>query len=197
MIRRSFQNISKWAFIPLYKALVRPYLEYAKSACLADVVADINPLERIQRLTTRLETDIRRLPYEEWQQRLGLHSLRRRRRRLWTDLIAAFKIFMGLLDIDPNFFFLPPARCGLSGTPTKLSNVRGWHFRWGLWNTGIMQCFQGTVGDTLDRNFSSSSHCLNTYLPISLPPSHPTRTLPIDSYHLYMLPNSMFYWSAI
>ncbi len=31
-------------------------------------------------------------------------------RRLRADLITTFKIFKGLLDIDPNLFFLPPAR---------------------------------------------------------------------------------------
>ncbi len=46
---------------------------------------------------------MRHLPYEERLQRLGIHSLLRR--RLWVDLITAFKIFTGLLDVDPNLFF--------------------------------------------------------------------------------------------
>ncbi len=54
MIRRSFQDLSKSAFIPLYGALVRPHLEYDLSACSPNLVADINHLERIQRLATRL-----------------------------------------------------------------------------------------------------------------------------------------------
>ncbi len=42
--------------------------------------------------------NIRHLPYEE----------RLKRRRLQADLITTFKIFKGLLDIDPNLFsFLP------------------------------------------------------------------------------------------
>ncbi len=52
----------------------------------------INHLERIQRLATRLVTGIRHLPYEE----------RLQRRWLRDDLITAFKIFMGLSDVDPN-----------------------------------------------------------------------------------------------
>ncbi len=76
---------------------------------------------------------MRHRPYEERLQRLGLHSLQRR--RLQADLITAFKIFTGLLDIDPNLFFLPPARRGLEGTLTRYSKVRataeeeGRHFR--------------------------------------------------------------------
>ncbi len=113
MIRRSFQDLSKSAFIPLYGALVRPHLEYGMPACSPNLGADINHLERIQRFASRLVTGMRHLPYEERRQRLGLHSLQRRRLR--ADLITTFKIFTGLLDIDPNVFFLPPARSGLRG----------------------------------------------------------------------------------
>ncbi len=109
MIRRSFQDLSKSSFIPLYKALVRPHLEYGMPACSPNPVADINHLERIQRLATMLVTGMGHLPYEE----------RLQRRRLRDDLITAFKIFKGLLDIDPNLFFLLPARHDLRGHPFK------------------------------------------------------------------------------
>ncbi len=65
-----------------------------------------------------LGTGMRHLPYEERLQQLGLHSLQRRRFR--ADLITAVKIFKGLLDIDLNLFFLPPARRGLRGHPSKV-----------------------------------------------------------------------------
>ncbi len=84
-------------------------------SCLPNLVADINHLERIQTLATRLVTGMRHLSYEERLQRLSLNSLQRRRLR--DDLITAFKIFNGLLDIDPNLFFLPPTRRGLRGHP--------------------------------------------------------------------------------
>ncbi len=118
MIRRSFQNLSKLAFIPLYGALVRPRLEYGMPACLPNLVADVNHLERIQRLATRLVTGMRHLPYEEKLQRLSLHSLQQRRLR--PDLITTFKVFADLLDIDPNLFFLPSARRSLRGPPYKV-----------------------------------------------------------------------------
>ncbi len=79
------------------------YLEYGMPACSSNLVPDINHLERIQRLATRLVSGMRHLPYEERLQRLGLHSLQRRRLRV--DLVTAFKIFKGLLDIDPNLFY--------------------------------------------------------------------------------------------
>ncbi len=49
IIRRSFQDLSKSAFIPLYGTLVRPRLEYGMPACSPNFVADINRLDRIQR----------------------------------------------------------------------------------------------------------------------------------------------------
>ncbi len=65
MIRRSFQDLSKQIFIPLCGALVRSHFEYGMLACLPNLVADINHLERIQRLATRLVAGIPHLPYEE------------------------------------------------------------------------------------------------------------------------------------
>ncbi len=118
MIRRSFQDLSKSAFVPSYGALVRPHLEYGMPACSPNLAADINHLERLQRLATRLVTGMRHLPCEERLQRLGLHCLQRRRLR--GDLITAFEIFKGLLDIDPNLFFLPPARRGIRGHSFKV-----------------------------------------------------------------------------
>ncbi len=41
--------------------------------------------------------------------------------------------------------------------------------------------------------FPHLPHWLTTHLPISTLPLHPTYTPPIISYHLYMLPNSLFY----
>ncbi len=96
MKRRSFQDLSKSTFIPLHGALVRPHLEYGMPACSPSLVADINHLERIQRLGTKLVTGMRHLPYTGRLQRLGL------------------------LGIDPNLFFLSPARRGLRGRPFKV-----------------------------------------------------------------------------
>ncbi len=102
MIRRSVHDLSKSAFIPLYGALLRLHLEYGMPTCSPNLVADINHLERIQRLATRLVTGMHHLPYEERLQRLGLHSLQLR--RLWADLIKGFKVFMGLLDTDSTIW---------------------------------------------------------------------------------------------
>ncbi len=73
--------------------------------------ADINQLERVQRLATRLVRGLRHVPYEERLRQLNLFSLERRCLR--ADLTLAFKIFKG--DINQSKFFLHPPRAGLRG----------------------------------------------------------------------------------
>ncbi len=127
MLRRSFHNFWKSPFIALYGALVRLHLECGVPVCYLILVAEINHLERIQILVSVLVTGVRYLPYGEGLQRLTLHSLQRRRRL--THLISVFKISTGLLDIDPNLFFLPPTQCGLRGHPYKALQGET-HRRW-------------------------------------------------------------------
>ncbi len=78
--------------------------------------ADINQLERVQRLATRLVRGLRHVSYEGRLCQLSLFSLERR--RLQADLILAFKIFKGEVGLNPSEFFLRPPRAGLRGTPT-------------------------------------------------------------------------------
>ncbi len=99
MVRRSFCELSKTAFTSLYCALARPHLEYAMEANAPTLRVDINQLERVQRLATRLVRGLRQVPYEERFRHLNLFSLERRRLR--ADLILAFKIFKGEVDLNP------------------------------------------------------------------------------------------------
>ncbi len=80
--------------------------------------ADINQLERIQRLATRLVRGLRHVPCEERLRQLNLFSLGCRRLRV--DLILAFNIFKGEVDISPSNFFLRPPRAGLRGHTYRL-----------------------------------------------------------------------------
>ncbi len=115
MVQKSFCEPPKTMFIPLYCALVRPHLEYAMEAnrvCNAPTVkADINQLERVQRLATRLVRGLRHVPHEERLRQLNLFLLERRRLR--DDLILAFKICKGEVDLNPSDFLLRPPWTGL------------------------------------------------------------------------------------
>ncbi len=75
MVRRSFSELSKTAFIPLCCTIVRPHLVYAMKANASTLRADKNQLERVQRLATWLERGLRHMPYEERPRQLNLSSL--------------------------------------------------------------------------------------------------------------------------
>ncbi len=90
-----------------------PHLEYAMEANAPTLRPDINQLERVQRLATRRVRGLRHVPYEERLRQLTLFFLECRRLR--DDLILAFKIFKGEVDLNPSDFFLYPRRAGLRG----------------------------------------------------------------------------------
>ncbi len=81
-----------------------PHLEYAMEANAPALRADINQLERVQRLATRLVRGLRHVPYEERLRQFNLFSLQRRHLR--ADLTLAFNIFKGEVDLQPSEFFL-------------------------------------------------------------------------------------------
>ncbi len=118
LVQRSFRELSKTTLTPLYYALVRPHLGYAMEANAPTLMADINQLERVQRLATRLVTGLRHVPYEDRLRQLNLFSLKRRRLR--ADLILACKIFKGEVDLNPSEFYLRPPRAGLRGHTYRL-----------------------------------------------------------------------------
>ncbi len=58
------------------------------------------------------------MQYEERLRQLNLFSLERKRLR--ADLILAFKIFKGEVDLNPSDFFIHPPRAGLRGHTYRL-----------------------------------------------------------------------------
>ena len=58
--------------IMLYKALVRPHVEYANSVWSPYKKGDIEAIEKIQKRATKLVISIRKLPYKERLQHLNL-----------------------------------------------------------------------------------------------------------------------------
>ena len=89
----------------LYKVYVRPHLEYAQASWAPWKQADIQVLEQVQHRFTRQVSGMGGLPYEERLRRLGLTTLQARRER--GDMIEAYKIITGKVDVDPAIWFNP------------------------------------------------------------------------------------------
>ncbi len=79
LIKRSFTCLTKEIFLPLYRALVRPHLEYAIQANCPYLKKDIYHLERIQRTATRWVKGLWDLSYEERLKELKLQSLEKKK----------------------------------------------------------------------------------------------------------------------
>ena len=103
LIRRNITYKGKKLIIPLYKAIVRPHLEYCIQAWSPYRKKDIDTLERIQRRATKMIPELRDLSYEERLKECGLTTLETRRLR--GDQIEVFKILNGYENIDRNMFF--------------------------------------------------------------------------------------------
>ena len=102
MIRRNITYKEKSLIVPLYKAIVRPHLEYCIQAWSPYLRKDIDMLEKIQRRATKLIPGLRNLRYEERLKECGLTTPETRRLR--GDQIEVFKILNGYENIDSNIF---------------------------------------------------------------------------------------------
>ena len=102
VIRKSFAHIDMFTLPLLYKALVRPLLEYGNSTWGPFNRADEQALEKVQRRATRLVSSLRGQPYPQRLRALRLPSLYYRRRR--GDMIRVYQLLHGMIDQDPAQF---------------------------------------------------------------------------------------------
>lgn len=103
MIKRTITCRKKDIMVKLYKALVRPKLEYCVQAWCPYLKKDIDKLEKVQARATRLIYDCRKLNYENRLQYTGLISLSERRVR--GDLIEVFKMLKGFSAVNYSKWF--------------------------------------------------------------------------------------------
>lgn len=103
LIRRNIKCKSKDVIVKLYKALVRPKLDYCVQAWRPHLKKDIYSLEQVQRRATRMISECKGKDYESRLRETGLTSLQARRNR--GDLIQVFKLVKGIDKLDYRTFF--------------------------------------------------------------------------------------------
>ncbi len=96
IIRRTFSSLDHKSFSLLFKALVRPHLEYANSVWNPYKSKDIESIENVQRRATKMLPHMSDKSYEERLELLKLPTLKFRRLR--GDMIETFKILNGIYD---------------------------------------------------------------------------------------------------
>jgi ribonuclease P/MRP protein subunit RPP40 len=131
-LRRTLSSRRSEVLVPLYKAFVRPHLEYAVQAWAPYLKKDDLAIEKVQRRFTRFFPGLRDKPYELRLLELQLFSMKRRRLR--GDLIETFKILKGFSDMGNSNVFVRNCDTRLRGHSLKLKKhgarllVRHHHF---------------------------------------------------------------------
>ena len=100
---RNITYKSKDIIVRLYKALVRPKLEYCVQAWRPFLKRDIDNLEKVQHRASKMINECRNLNYNDRLVRTGLVTLEDRRTR--GDMIEVFKIINGIDKLDCHKFF--------------------------------------------------------------------------------------------
>ena len=106
IIAKSFHYRTKRTLVPLYKALVRPKMEFAAAAWNPWLEKDVETLEKVQRRMIRMLSNVRGQTYEERLKDVGLTSLKERRER--GDVIEAFKTLNGFNNVEKSEWFEIP-----------------------------------------------------------------------------------------
>lgn len=103
IIKRTITCKNKDIILRLYKALVRPKLEYCIQAWRPYLRKDIDKIEKVQRRATKMIQGYRNYSYLQRLQYTRLSTLEERRDR--GDLIEVYKFVRGINKVDYRKFF--------------------------------------------------------------------------------------------
>ena len=131
---RVFHSRSKEVMLVLYKALIRPKLEYGCMVFHPQQIGEISKLESVQRTFTHRIENMDTFNYWERLQVLGLYSVQRRRERFIC--VQMFKIHKGLIPNNLQLEFYETPRYGpmcrrrkLISKSTRINSLRCNSFR--------------------------------------------------------------------
>jgi hypothetical protein len=102
-VNRNFHCRTKEIIMPIYKAMIRPHIEFAVQLWSPHLRKDIDKLERIQRRITKMIPELRNKSYSERLIELNLTTLEKRRLR--GQLIETFKYLQGFNNVEPEGLF--------------------------------------------------------------------------------------------
>uniref|UniRef100_UPI00398ECED7 nucleotide-binding oligomerization domain-containing protein 1-like isoform X3 n=1 Tax=Pristiophorus japonicus TaxID=55135 RepID=UPI00398ECED7 len=141
-IARGFEYRSREVLLQLYRALVKPHLEYCVQFWSPNLRKDILAVEGVQRRFTRLIPRMAGLTYEERLDQLGLYSLEFRRMR--GHLIETYKILTVLDRLDAGRMFLMLGKSRTRGHSLRIRVPRR------FFGSGHIRCPRKNVRKTLD-----------------------------------------------
>jgi len=104
LMRRTFKHLEPKPFLQLYKAIVRPVVEYCSVITNPVFKRDEDRLEKVQRRATKLVSGMADLPYEDRLRQLKLQSLKHRRRR--TDVLQIYRIINGIDRVEASHMLI-------------------------------------------------------------------------------------------
>ena len=118
IIKKSYTSRDAVTISTLYKAMVRPHLEYGNAIWGPFSQGDKKSVESVQRRATKLIHGFNDKSYEDRIKQLKLPSLGYRRKR--GDMIWMFKIMNGLVRVDASKLFVQARLSHTRGHPQKV-----------------------------------------------------------------------------
>ena len=101
----------------LYKAIIRPHLEYASVVWSPSTITDQRRIEGVQRRATKLVSGVTEMSYPQRLQKLGIPSLQYRRLR--ADMLQVYKILHGIEESTQMYSFIWQMELELGGINSK------------------------------------------------------------------------------